>query len=88
MDVPALAMSGLVPLSKLEDDFYVFDAQRNHLVDHVNLFYAPLFAGDDGIPVVQGLSVRNRDEAIHLAKIKYKRLGDDLMIEGDVSYQT
>ena len=61
---------------------------RNHLVDHVNLFYAPLFAGDDGIPVVQGLSVRNRDEAIHLAKIKYKRLGDDLMIEGDVSYQT
>jgi diaminohydroxyphosphoribosylaminopyrimidine deaminase / 5-amino-6-(5-phosphoribosylamino)uracil reductase len=61
---------------------------RNRLVDHVNLFYAPLFAGDDGIPVVQGLSVKNRDEAMHLEKIRYKRLGDDLMIEGDVSYQT
>jgi diaminohydroxyphosphoribosylaminopyrimidine deaminase / 5-amino-6-(5-phosphoribosylamino)uracil reductase len=60
---------------------------RNRLVDHVNLFYAPLFAGDDGIPVVQGLSVKNRNEAIHLEKIRYKRFGDDLMIEGDVSYR-
>jgi ribonuclease R len=32
VDVPGLAMSGLVPLSTLEDDFYVFDAARNHLV--------------------------------------------------------
>lgn len=33
VDVPGLAMSGLVPLSSLEDDFYVFDATRNQLVD-------------------------------------------------------
>ena len=32
MDVPGLAMSGLVPLSTVEDDFFVFDAARNHLV--------------------------------------------------------
>ena len=32
VDVPGLAMSGLVPLSTVEDDFYVFDAARNHLV--------------------------------------------------------
>jgi len=32
VDVPALAMSGLVPLSAAEDDFYVFDAERNQLV--------------------------------------------------------
>jgi len=32
VDVPGLAMSGLVPLSAVEDDFYVFDAARNHLV--------------------------------------------------------
>ena len=32
VDVPGLAMSGLVPLSKIEDDFYVFDAARNNLV--------------------------------------------------------
>jgi ribonuclease R len=32
VDVPGLAMSGLVPLSTMEDDFYVFDVARNHLV--------------------------------------------------------
>jgi len=32
VDVPGLAMSGLVPLSAMTDDFYVFDPQRNHLI--------------------------------------------------------
>jgi ribonuclease R len=32
VDVPGLAMSGLVPLSAMEDDFYVFNAARNNLV--------------------------------------------------------
>jgi len=32
VDVPGLAMSGLVHLSSLADDFYLFDAARNHLV--------------------------------------------------------
>jgi ribonuclease R len=32
VDVPGLAMSGLVPLSLIEDDFYVFDESRRNLV--------------------------------------------------------
>ena len=32
VDVPGLAMSGLVPLSTIQDDFYVFDAARSNLV--------------------------------------------------------
>jgi len=32
VDVPGLAMSGLVPLSLIEDDFYVFDEARRNLV--------------------------------------------------------
>ena len=32
VDVPGLAMSGLVPLSTIEDDFYVFDEARRNLV--------------------------------------------------------
>jgi ribonuclease R len=32
VDVSGLAMSGLVPLSTIKDDFYVFDAARNNLV--------------------------------------------------------
>jgi ribonuclease R len=32
VDVPGLAMSGLVPLSTIEDDFFIYDEQRNHLI--------------------------------------------------------
>src|SRR6185369_1452595 len=32
VDVPGLAISGLVPLSTMTDDFYIFDPQRNHLI--------------------------------------------------------
>jgi ribonuclease R len=32
VDVPGLAMSGLVPLSTMADDFYIFEPQRNHLI--------------------------------------------------------
>jgi ribonuclease R len=32
VDVPGLAMSGLVHLSFLEDDFYIFEAERNQLI--------------------------------------------------------
>jgi ribonuclease R len=32
VDVPGLAMSGLVHLSSMEDDFYVLEEARNHLI--------------------------------------------------------
>jgi ribonuclease R len=32
VDVRGLAMSGLVPLSTMEDDFYIYDEQRNQLI--------------------------------------------------------
>ncbi len=32
VDVPGLSMSGLVPLSTMEDDFYIFEPARNHLI--------------------------------------------------------
>jgi ribonuclease R len=36
VDVIGLAMSGLVPLSTVEDDFYVFDTERSQLVGRRN----------------------------------------------------
>jgi ribonuclease R len=36
VDVPGLAMSGLVPLSSIEDDFYVFDPERSQLAGRRN----------------------------------------------------
>ena len=32
VDVTGLGMSGLVPLSTIQDDFYIYDEQRNHLI--------------------------------------------------------
>ena len=32
VDVPGLGLSGLVHLSSIEDDFYIFDAARGHLI--------------------------------------------------------
>jgi ribonuclease R len=32
VDVTGLAMSGLVPLSTMDDDFYIYDEQRNQLI--------------------------------------------------------
>ncbi len=60
---------------------------RNRLVDHANLFYAPLFAGDGGSSVVTGVVAADRQEAIGLEGVRYRRFGNDLMIEGDVSYR-
>jgi diaminohydroxyphosphoribosylaminopyrimidine deaminase/5-amino-6-(5-phosphoribosylamino)uracil reductase len=59
---------------------------RNRLVDHANLFYGPFFAGDNGTPVVQGLSATEGQDAICLEKPRYQRFGDDLMVEGDIGY--
>lgn len=59
---------------------------KKKLVDHANLFYAPLFAGDNGVSVVEGLNVQGRSEAIHLVDVNYRRFGQDMMIEGDVEY--
>ncbi|HWD92445.1 MAG TPA: ribonuclease R [Verrucomicrobiae bacterium] len=36
VDVSGLAMSGLVPISSLEDDFYIFDTERSQLIGRRN----------------------------------------------------
>jgi diaminohydroxyphosphoribosylaminopyrimidine deaminase/5-amino-6-(5-phosphoribosylamino)uracil reductase len=56
------------------------------LVDHVHLFIAPLFAGSSGTPVVDGMNVAGAEEAIRLHNVRYRRLGQDVMVEGDVLY--
>lgn len=60
---------------------------RNRLIDHVNLFYAPVFGGDDGTNLIRNYRVNGDGEAaIRLDPIRYRRFGDDLMVSGDVVY--
>jgi diaminohydroxyphosphoribosylaminopyrimidine deaminase/5-amino-6-(5-phosphoribosylamino)uracil reductase len=59
---------------------------REKLFDYAHLFYAPLFAGDHGVPLIEGYSVENRLAAPQLIHSTCKRLGDDMLLSGQLSY--
>ena len=57
------------------------------LVDQVQLFFAPIFAGDNGISVTSGHRMQgDASQAVRLENVSYRRCGDDMMVRGDVSY--
>ncbi len=57
------------------------------LVDQVQLFFAPIFAGDNGISVTSGHQMQgDASQAVRLENVSYRRCGDDMMVCGDVSY--
>jgi diaminohydroxyphosphoribosylaminopyrimidine deaminase / 5-amino-6-(5-phosphoribosylamino)uracil reductase len=60
---------------------------REMLFDYAYLFYAPIFAGDQGVSLVEGFAVCDRNAAPRLVHVRHKRLGDDLLISGQVSYR-
>jgi diaminohydroxyphosphoribosylaminopyrimidine deaminase/5-amino-6-(5-phosphoribosylamino)uracil reductase len=60
---------------------------REKLFDYAHLFYAPLFAGDEGVALIEGYGVQDRSAAPRLEHVTHKRLGDDILISGQVSYQ-
>jgi diaminohydroxyphosphoribosylaminopyrimidine deaminase/5-amino-6-(5-phosphoribosylamino)uracil reductase len=60
---------------------------REKLFDYAHLFYAPLFAGDGGVALIEGYSVQERNVAPRLEDVSHKRLGDDILISGKLSYQ-
>ena len=60
---------------------------NERLVDRAHLFYAPIFAGNGGISVIQGYQVKGgKQTSIRLEDVKTKKMGEDLLIVGDVIY--
>jgi diaminohydroxyphosphoribosylaminopyrimidine deaminase/5-amino-6-(5-phosphoribosylamino)uracil reductase len=60
-------------------------AFRSGVVDKVCFFYAPLLsAGDDGVPICRGAGAETMRDCIRLERIRTRRFGDDVMIEGYV----
>ena len=59
---------------------------KEKLFDSACLFYAPLFAGDNGVSLVTGYSSQDSTSATRLVDVSYKRLGDDLMVTGRFKY--
>jgi len=56
------------------------------LFDYAHLFHAPCFAGDKGVSLAEGLFVQDQKNAPKLISVRYKRLGDDMMVSGKMSY--
>lgn len=59
---------------------------RQRLVDQVMLFLAPLFAGSDGTSLIAGFEVGDAEQAVRLKHVRYRRCGDDMFVEGEVTY--
>ncbi len=60
---------------------------KARLVDHVQFYYAPVFGGDDGLGVISDYRGSGGEgRAVCLERVKHRRLGDDLLISGDVVY--
>lgn len=58
------------------------------LVDKAYVFQAPLFAGDHGTSIVTGLTSSSKDSSIKISSPSYQRLGEDLLISGNIDYPT
>jgi len=55
------------------------------LVDRLAAFVAPKIAGDPAAKVLDvGVSARHMDDALALERVRVRRLGPDVLIEGDV----
>jgi diaminohydroxyphosphoribosylaminopyrimidine deaminase/5-amino-6-(5-phosphoribosylamino)uracil reductase len=59
---------------------------RQQLFDYAHLFYGPVFAGDDGVSLIEGYPVQDRSSAPRLGPVTHKKLGDDILISGKLLY--
>ncbi len=55
---------------------------REGLVDQVSLFMAPLFLGQEAIPVLAGLGITDVQQGKRFKLSRVKRFGEDVLIEG------
>lgn len=58
---------------------------RQGLVDELLLFYAPCIIGDQGIPLVQGFSLKDCGRAPVLGSTSVQALGDDFLFRALIS---
>ncbi|PLS31187.1 bifunctional diaminohydroxyphosphoribosylaminopyrimidine deaminase/5-amino-6-(5-phosphoribosylamino)uracil reductase [Bifidobacterium margollesii] len=64
-----------------------WSALRSHVVDKIDAYIAPkLFGGESAPSPVGGEGVNTPDDCFHVTDPQVIRLGDDVLIEGGVSY--
>jgi diaminohydroxyphosphoribosylaminopyrimidine deaminase/5-amino-6-(5-phosphoribosylamino)uracil reductase len=60
---------------------------RQRLYDYAHLFYAPVFAGDGGLPFLSGYTCADQHSAFRLQDPVYRRYGKDMLISGFLDYR-
>jgi diaminohydroxyphosphoribosylaminopyrimidine deaminase / 5-amino-6-(5-phosphoribosylamino)uracil reductase len=59
---------------------------KERLADFAHLLYAPIFAGDGGVPLVESFIARDRSSAPRLSGFRLCRLGEDFLVSGKLLY--
>lgn len=59
---------------------------KERLADFAHLLYAPIFAGDGGVPLVESFAARDRHSAPRLTGVRLRRLGEDILVSGKLLY--
>jgi diaminohydroxyphosphoribosylaminopyrimidine deaminase/5-amino-6-(5-phosphoribosylamino)uracil reductase len=60
---------------------------KQRLYDYAHLFYAPVFAGDQGLSFLAGYDCPNGDAAFRLSDMRLRRYGADLLVSGCLAYR-
>ncbi len=60
-------------------------ALKDRVVDEVMIFLAPLLLGD-GIASIGPLGIERVDDGIHLDRVRARRVGEDMLLTGEVCY--
>lgn len=59
---------------------------KERLIDYAHLFYGPVFAGDGGVSLIEGYPVPGQQAAPRLAEVRYRTLGEDMLVSGKLHY--
>lgn len=62
-------------------------ALRSGIVDKVVFFYAPRVLGAEGLSMVGNLGVSRIKDSLGIERVKIRKLGDEIMVEGYVAKQ-
>ena len=58
---------------------------RHHLVDELQLFFAPIIIGDQGVPLLTGFTREGDGKSPQLTNISLRQLGEDIFLRALVS---
>lgn len=56
------------------------------IYDYAYLFQAPIFAGDKGVALIEGVGGGSREDAVQISSPQYEQLGDDMLLQGEMQY--